>query len=48
MKKLIAVGMLVLVMLVAFAPSVSVEEAKEVFTGVKVCDDLEPMEYPYS
>lgn len=48
MKKLVAAFMFVLVMLASFAPDVAVEEAKNDFTGIQVCEDLEPMAYPYS
>lgn len=45
MKKLIALGMLVLAILAAVTPASVVSETDAV---INVCSDLEPKAYPYS
>ncbi|MBQ8040991.1 MAG: hypothetical protein IJ274_14195 [Lachnospiraceae bacterium] len=44
MKKFIAIGAALLVLLFNFMPSFSTANANE---GIQVCEDLEPMPYVY-
>lgn len=45
MKKFIAIGAALLVLLFSFMPSFSTANANE---GIQVCEDLEPKPYPYN
>lgn len=45
MKKFIAIGAALLVLLFNFMPSFSTANANE---GIQVCSDLRPQRYPYN
>jgi len=45
MKKFIAIGAALLVLLFSFMPSFSTANANE---GIQVCCDIEPQAYPYN
>ena len=44
MKKFIALGIALMVLLFSFIPSVEVVDANE---GIQVCEDVKPKPYPY-
>lgn len=44
MKKFIALGIALMVLLFSFMPSVEVADVNE---GIQVCSDVKPQRYPY-